>query len=85
MSIYAEPRGGVWAARNHAFLEHASDGWYRLVRTMRALATRYGRDPHQNAAMPALYSAPWRFGNHRMGAATLATPEKNFGTRYVSP
>ena len=40
------PQSSAWAARNHAFLEQASDDWYRLVRTMRALATLYGRDPN---------------------------------------
>lgn len=34
-----------WAARNHDFLEHASDDWYRVVREMRALARRHGFDP----------------------------------------
>jgi hypothetical protein len=39
------PQFNAWAARNHAFLEHASDDWYRLVRAMRALAALHGRDP----------------------------------------
>jgi hypothetical protein len=39
------PQSNAWAARNHVFLEHASDDWYRLVRTMRALAAVHGRDP----------------------------------------
>jgi hypothetical protein len=39
------PEATAWAARNRAFLEHASDDWYRVVRAMRALAELYGRDP----------------------------------------
>jgi hypothetical protein len=39
------PRAGEWAARNRAFLERANDDWYRVVRDMRALASRYGREP----------------------------------------
>jgi hypothetical protein len=34
-----------WLARNRDFLEHANGDWYRVVREMRALATRFGRAP----------------------------------------
>ena len=34
-----------WSARNRAFLEHASEEWYRVVRGMRDLAARYGKEP----------------------------------------
>jgi hypothetical protein len=40
-----EPRHGEWAAQNRAFLERASDDWYRVIRQMRALAQRYGANP----------------------------------------
>lgn len=39
------PRASEWAARNRAFLERASDDWYRLVRELRVLAAQHGRDP----------------------------------------
>jgi hypothetical protein len=39
------PRHGEWAAENRAFLEHANDDWYAVVRKLRALATRYGVEP----------------------------------------
>ena len=39
------PRRGEWAAENQAFLERASDDWYRVLRQMRALAERYGVNP----------------------------------------
>jgi hypothetical protein len=39
------PRATAWTARNRAFLERANDDWYRVVREMRALAVRYGREP----------------------------------------
>ena len=39
------PRATEWAGRNRAFLEHASDDWYRVVRELRALAVQYGREP----------------------------------------
>jgi hypothetical protein len=39
------PHASAWLARNRAFLEQASIDWYRVVREMRALATRYGRAP----------------------------------------
>jgi hypothetical protein len=35
----------AWGQQNGAFLERASDDWYRIVRELRALATQYGRDP----------------------------------------
>lgn len=38
-------RADEWAVQNRAFLEHANADWYRLVREMRALAIRYGKDP----------------------------------------
>jgi hypothetical protein len=39
------PRRGEWAAQNQAFLDHASDDWYRLIRQLRVLAARYGVHP----------------------------------------
>jgi hypothetical protein len=39
------PRHSQWAAENRAFLDHANDDWYLVVRKLRALATRYGVDP----------------------------------------
>jgi hypothetical protein len=39
------PRHGEWAARNRAFLDRASDDWYRVIRQMRGLAARYGAHP----------------------------------------
>lgn len=39
------PRKAQWVARNRNFLEHANEDWYRVIRQMRALAQRYGRDP----------------------------------------
>lgn len=35
----------VWAEQNRAFLERANDDWYYLVRELRSLAARHGRDP----------------------------------------
>lgn len=35
----------LWAERNHAFLEGASDDWYRVVADMRLEAERHGVDP----------------------------------------
>lgn len=40
-----EPRHDEWAAQNRTFLERASDDWYRVIREMRTLATRYGVNP----------------------------------------
>jgi hypothetical protein len=34
-----------WSARNRAFLDHASNDWYRIVRELRSLAVRYGTEP----------------------------------------
>ena len=39
------PRHGEWATQNSTFLDHANDDWYRVIRQMRALATRYGAHP----------------------------------------
>jgi hypothetical protein len=39
------PRHAEWAAQNQAFLDRASDDWYRVLRQMRALAARYGVQP----------------------------------------
>jgi hypothetical protein len=36
------PRASEWAAQNRPFLERANDDWYRVIRQLRALATRYG-------------------------------------------
>jgi hypothetical protein len=36
---------GAWADRNNPFLERANSDWYRLVREMRALAARHGKEP----------------------------------------
>jgi hypothetical protein len=36
---------GEWTAQNGAFLQRASSDWYRVVREMRSLATRYGKEP----------------------------------------
>jgi hypothetical protein len=38
-------RAGTWSERNGAFLEHANDDWYQVVRELRALAMQYGVDP----------------------------------------
>jgi hypothetical protein len=38
-------RSTEWATRNRAFLDQANDDWYRMVREMRSLATRYGTEP----------------------------------------
>jgi hypothetical protein len=38
-------RAPTWRARNNAFLERASEDWYRLVREARALAARFGKEP----------------------------------------
>ena len=39
------PHADRWAARNRTFFEHASSDWYRVIRELRALALRYGREP----------------------------------------
>lgn len=38
-------RYAPWTTRNGAFLEHASEDWYRVIRQMRTLAARHGVDP----------------------------------------
>jgi hypothetical protein len=38
-------RGSEWASQNRSFLDRANGDWYRVVREMRLLATRYGKDP----------------------------------------
>lgn len=35
----------AWQKQNRAFLDHANDEWYRVMRSLRTLATRYGKDP----------------------------------------
>lgn len=40
-------RQGEWTARNQGFVQRANDDWYRVIRELRELATRYGRDPIQ--------------------------------------
>lgn len=44
LGSYASHRS-AWADRNRAFLERANDDWYRALRELRALASRYGREP----------------------------------------
>ena len=34
-----------WTARNRSFLDHANDDWYQVIKQMRALSARYGKDP----------------------------------------
>jgi hypothetical protein len=41
------PRTSEWTEQNLAFLEHANDDWYRVVRQLRALAARYGVHPER--------------------------------------
>jgi hypothetical protein len=36
------PRASEWAAQNRTFLERANDDWYRVIRQLRGLATRFG-------------------------------------------
>ena len=38
-------RQDEWTSRNQSFVQSANDDWYRVIRELRALATRYGRDP----------------------------------------
>jgi len=38
-------KAAAWGQQNGAFLERASDDWYRIVRELRLLAVRYGKDP----------------------------------------
>jgi hypothetical protein len=42
-------RGAQWAQQNRAFLERASSDWYRVIRELRTLATRVGKDPQRRA------------------------------------
>lgn len=35
----------AWARQHHTFLAQASSDWYRIVRELRVLAQRHGRDP----------------------------------------
>jgi hypothetical protein len=41
------PRKGEWAAQNRVFLERANADWYRVIRQMRSLASRYGVHPEK--------------------------------------
>jgi hypothetical protein len=36
------PRVSEWDGQNGAFLKRANDDWYRVIRQLRSLATRYG-------------------------------------------
>jgi hypothetical protein len=38
-------RSPEWSAQNRGFLTYANDDWYRVLRELRALAPRYGREP----------------------------------------
>ena len=38
-------RTSEWSSLNRVFLERVSSDWYRLVKELRALAARYGREP----------------------------------------
>jgi hypothetical protein len=40
-------REAQWSSENRGFLEEASGDWYEVVRQMRALAVRHGRDPER--------------------------------------
>lgn len=40
-------RAAEWSAQNRAFLDFANDDWYRVLREMRALARRYGKEPDE--------------------------------------
>ena len=40
------PRQSEWTEENRGFLEQANDDWYRVVRDLRALATRHGFEPN---------------------------------------
>jgi hypothetical protein len=42
-------RGAEWASQNRPFLERASDDWYRVMRGMRGLANRHGKDPDKSS------------------------------------
>lgn len=43
------PREPEWSAQHRAFLERASDDWYRVVHHLRALAARYGAHPSERS------------------------------------
>ena len=38
------PEAARWAERNRPFLDHPPDGWYEVVRQVRALAAKHGRN-----------------------------------------
>jgi hypothetical protein len=40
-------RAAEWSAQNRNFLDFANDDWYRVLREMRALAARYGKEPDE--------------------------------------
>jgi hypothetical protein len=40
------PRAAQWAERNRAFLKHPPDDWYHIVRELRALAGKHGKNLH---------------------------------------
>lgn len=42
------PQAGAWTSQHRAFLDHASDDWYRVLREMRVLASQYGKDLEQD-------------------------------------
>ncbi len=42
------PRSAEWASQNRLFLERANEDWYRVVRGMRGLASRHGKDPDKS-------------------------------------
>jgi hypothetical protein len=46
-------RGSEWASQNRSFLDGANSDWYRVVREMRVLAARYGKDPKSRATRSA--------------------------------
>jgi hypothetical protein len=39
------PRASEWSTQNRAFIQNANADWYRVIRQMRSLATRYGVEP----------------------------------------
>ncbi len=39
------PRASEWTNQHRGFLAQASDDWYRVMREMRALASKYGKEP----------------------------------------
>jgi hypothetical protein len=46
-------RGSEWASQNRSFLDRANGDWYRVVREMRVLAARYGKDPKSRSRRTA--------------------------------